>query len=78
MIKYCNLCERNVAPTKKFNWGWFLLLMLACGLGIFYVIYFLLRSPNSCPICGNKTLLPPDTMAKILAAKQAQQSGGNG
>ena len=55
MIKYCNLCKRQVNATKKFSWVWFLIWALCFGVGaIVYLIYFLLKPNNKCPICGNK------------------------
>lgn len=49
-IRYCELCKRNIEPTKKFNWLAFIFL---CG--IFYLPYFMLKS-KMCPICGTTRL----------------------
>jgi hypothetical protein len=43
---WCNLCNRNVVPQKKFNW---LVFIFLCGL--FYLPYYLLKE-KKCPICG--------------------------
>lgn len=52
-IKYCNLCERNVVPSKKLNW--FLTIITA---GWYLLYYFAIQKPE-CPICGNKGLMHP-------------------
>jgi hypothetical protein len=44
--KWCNLCNRNVVPTKKFNW---LLFIFLCG--IFYLPYYWFFKKETCPIC---------------------------
>lgn len=50
--KYCNLCNRNVIPGKKFNW---LVFFLLCG--IFYVPYYFLKK-DKCPICDSDNFSP--------------------
>jgi len=50
--KWCNLCNRNVIPNKKFNWLVFLFL---CG--IFYIPYYLLKK-GKCPICEGDNFGP--------------------
>lgn len=42
---WCNLCNRNVVPQKKFNW---LVAIFLCG--IFYLPIYLLQKAK-CPIC---------------------------
>ncbi len=69
-IRFCNLCERNIAATKKFNWALFLLTFWLFGLGFIYVVWYFVKSKNRCPICGNTHLLPPDTKAKLARANQ--------
>jgi hypothetical protein len=64
-IRFCNLCDRNIAARKKFNWTIFLLLCLTMIGGIFYIIWFIMKGGDACPICGNTSLLPADTKAKI-------------
>ena len=43
--KYCNLCQRNIIPQKKFNW---LVFIFLCG--IFYIPVYLFQQAK-CPIC---------------------------
>ncbi len=50
--KWCNLCKRNVNPTKKFNW---LVFFLLCGL--LYLPYYFLKNPK-CPICSGDKFSP--------------------
>ena len=55
-MKYCPYCKRQVEPIKKkkFNWVFFL---LTCwfGIGIVYLIWYLLKfSKKHCPICNAK------------------------
>lgn len=50
-MKYCNNCNQNVQPYKKFSIGWFLL-----GFGVFYLIYYIVAKRKECPICGNTHL----------------------
>ena len=58
--QYCNLCNRNVVATKKFNW---LLFIFLCGC--FYVPFYLMSS-KKCPICEGKSFGPAkaDEIAK--------------
>ncbi len=44
--KWCNLCNRNVVPKKKFNW---LVFLFCCG--IFYLPYHWWIKKAKCPIC---------------------------
>jgi len=56
--KWCNLCNRNVIPGKKFNWILFLFLCLFFVLpGFFYLIYYLMKQ-NKCPICSGDNFGP--------------------
>jgi uncharacterized membrane protein len=56
-IRFCNLCERNVGAQKKFNWTIFLLGVLTFGIiSTMYLIYYILKSSDICPICGNTKL----------------------
>jgi len=50
---YCNLCNRNVIPRKKFNW-------LAAIFTVFfpYVLYFLIIKKKKCPICTGDNFGP--------------------
>jgi len=55
-IRYCELCNRNVEPAKKFNW---LVFIFLCGL--FYLLYYPFKSKR-CPICGTTHLSAPRPM----------------
>ena len=55
-MKYCQACQQNVAPVKKFSVGWFLLWCLSLIGGFVYIFYYLLKKKNICPICGGKQL----------------------
>lgn len=50
---WCDLCKRNVIPSKNFNWLFAIFL-----LAIPYLIYFYFKK-KKCPICGNKSFSPP-------------------
>lgn len=50
-VAWCQLCKRNVAPKKKFNWRVFIFL---CG--IFYIPYYLRIKKPECSICGSEHL----------------------
>jgi hypothetical protein len=50
--KWCNLCNRNVIPGKKFNW---LVCIFLCGL--FYIPYYYFKK-NTCPICSSDNFSP--------------------
>ncbi|KLU66040.1 hypothetical protein DEAC_c20790 [Desulfosporosinus acididurans] len=52
-IRYCELCKRNVEPTKKFNW---LVFIFMCG--IFYLPFYWMKK-KGCPICGTSHLSAP-------------------
>jgi len=49
---WCNLCNRNVVPQKKFNW---LVFIFLCG--IFYLPVYWLQKLK-CPICGGTNFGP--------------------
>lgn len=74
-VKYCPLCQRNVEPTKKFNWPIFIiLLIIAIVPGILYYIYYLLKPKNVCPICGTKRLQNVDKAADQAILQQQNPS----
>ena len=59
-IKFCPVCERNVAPRKKFSWLAFLLWALAFGIGgIGYIVYYIWFKQPECPTCKGQAFLPP-------------------
>lgn len=60
---WCNLCNRNIVPGKKFNW---LVFILLCGL--FYLPVYWLQK-NKCPICGGVNFGP--ARAADIAKPQA-------
>ncbi|MBO9685231.1 hypothetical protein [Roseateles chitosanitabidus] len=51
--QFCNLCNRNVAPQKQFNW---LVFIFLCGC--FYLPFYLFAKAK-CPICQSTDLSPP-------------------
>lgn len=56
---YCGLCERNVVAVKKFNWTIFILSFFFFGIGWgIYLLYYVFKSGDICPICRNEHLLP--------------------
>jgi hypothetical protein len=57
---WCNLCNRNVMPFKKFNW---LIFIFLCG--IFYLPVYWFTS-KKCPICQGSNFGPAraDEMGK--------------
>ena len=58
MGRYCPYCKRLVEPVKKFNWAIFLLGFLTVGIvSVIYLIYYLLKRPTKCPICGAETVV---------------------
>ena len=58
--QYCNLCNRNVVPEKKFNW---LIFVFLCGC--FYLPFYFM-SKARCPICQGVSFGPAkaDEIAK--------------
>ena len=57
---WCNLCNRNVVPTKDFNW---LVFIFLCG--VCYVPYYIMKKAV-CPICKGTNFGPakPDQIGK--------------
>ena len=54
-MRYCKNCEKEVNPIKKFNWIVFILSLLLVGIGgVFYLIYYMLKRKNICPICRRR------------------------
>ena len=57
-MMWCDNCKAEVIPTKKFNWIVFILLFCCTWvLWIFYLIYYLVKRPDTCPRCGQKAFL---------------------
>jgi len=55
-MKYCKYCKRKVKGTKKFSWLIFILGLLTCGVvSVVYLIWYMFKRSNKCPICGAKT-----------------------
>ncbi len=72
MIKFCNNCQVNVVPTKKFNTGVFLILLCCTPLfgvlSIIYIIYYALKSA-ACPQCkGTSFSMAREAFARSPAA----------
>jgi len=55
-MKYCCDCQRNVQPSKKFSFGWFIVNCLWLIGGIVYILYFIFGKKKVCPICGGNHL----------------------
>ena len=65
-MKYCNNCKQFVEPKKQFNWCTFLVLLFIFGLGIFYLIYYVLEK-GRCPQCNSQNWgIPPSRDSQIL------------
>jgi hypothetical protein len=72
-IRFCNLCDRNVAPKKKFNWSIFLVGLLTFGIvSTMYLIYFIVKPADACPMCGNTELLAANTKSKMIQADKSR------
>ena len=55
-MQYCVTCEKNVSPTKKFSFGWFMLNCLwVIGSGV-YILYWIFLKTKTCPICNGSQL----------------------
>ena len=67
-IRYCPLCERNVSAKKKFSWPIFLLLCITGIGGIFYIVWYIVKPKNICPICGGGSLQSENTQAMMKQA----------
>ena len=60
-MKFCNNCKQFVEPKKDFNWCAFLVLLIFFGLGIFYLIYYLMKK-GKCPQCNSQNWgVPPSS-----------------
>lgn len=69
-VKYCPLCDRKVEPIKKFSWAFFLLTVWI-GIGLLYLLYYLLLGAKKyCPICGTKRLQSVDKVAEQAILQQ--------
>jgi len=51
-MKYCESCNQNVEPSKKFSIAWFLINCLWIIGGGVYLIYFIFFKKKTCPICN--------------------------
>lgn len=64
-LKYCPLCQRTVAPVKKWSWAWFFLFCWLLSF-IWYPIYYIFfASKKYCPLCGTKKLMSVNKAADI-------------
>ena len=60
VIKWCDSCKKEIQPIKKFNWPIFIVLLICTGvLWIVYLIYYWVKSPDTCPICNQSAFLRP-------------------
>jgi hypothetical protein len=59
----CGYCRKNVTPKMYLTWKGFI-----CGLGIFYLIYIILKIPQ-CPNCN----FPMPRRSMIFAIQLPQQ-----
>lgn len=50
----CNSCGNNVTPCKRFSWFWFIMLCLTGIGGVFYLMWYLIKPEDSCPVCKRK------------------------
>ncbi len=58
-VLYCPLCERNVQLKKHFSWPIFLLGLLLFGVGaVVYILWYIIKPGDACPICGGKKFMP--------------------
>lgn len=55
-MKYCESCNQNVMPSKKFSIAWFLINCLWIIGGGVYLIYFIFAKKKVCPICSGNQL----------------------
>lgn len=57
-VLYCPLCERNVQLKKHFSWPIFLLGLLLFGVGaVVYILWYIIKPGDACPICGGKRFM---------------------
>ena len=55
---WCDSCRKQIIPIKIFNWfTFFILLLLTFIGGIIYLIYYMVSSGDTCPICKQKKYL---------------------
>jgi len=73
-MKYCLNCQQLVDPQKKFNWGAFLCLLCCCGLGVIYLIYYLLPGGKKCPMC-NSTNWGVKPKKEVVSIQQQVEKG---
>lgn len=58
-MMHCTNCNQSVMPIKRWDWGlfWvcFIVGFFTVGFGhVAYLIYYLLKRRDVCPICGLK------------------------
>ncbi len=58
-MKFCKHCDKQVNPSRKFSFIWFILITICTiGWGFWiYPAYYLLFKSTKCPICGGNTFL---------------------
>jgi hypothetical protein len=81
---WCDFCRKQVLPIKVFNRrAFFILLLITFIGGIIYLIYYLVSTGDTCPICKQNKYLryikpkekfiphPPEQI--ILQAKSSEE-----
>ena len=56
----CPICKKDIMPKKSFKWWGWLIVILGLSLwaipSVIYIIYFLLKTPKECPVCGYENI----------------------
>lgn len=72
-MKYCNSCNQNVNPTKRFSIGWFLVNCIWILGAPVYLLYWVFIKTKTCPICGNNHLeVMQENLLDIEISKEEQ------
>jgi hypothetical protein len=64
-VRYCVSCEKNVSAEKKFSLPIFLLFCLTGIGGIIYLIWYIVKPRNRCPICRTPGLMPAKSAQEL-------------
>jgi hypothetical protein len=49
----CANCEKQVIPTKAFDWAIFIILLVLGGIGgLLYLVYYGSKAARECPACA--------------------------
>jgi hypothetical protein len=72
---WCDFCRKHILPIKTFNWlAFFILLLFTFVGGVIYLIYYMVSSGDTCPICKQKKFLyyrKPREIYPQIAPQQA-------